>query len=197
MASHDNTPEHDIKVLASTDLQNMNADEIQLARVGHKQQLVRRFSLWTIVALCLCLLATWEAVSATLVSSLVSGGPVTVIWGFLIGWIFALMQALSLAEISSIYPTSGGQYHWTACLSPPSISKSARLDSGLGFVGCFDCVHCFCTICCWCSIAGHYHIGTAGFRTAALCCGSYFLGDSRIRVACQHLWDQAVACVQC
>jgi choline transport protein len=27
--------------------------------------------------------------------------------------------ACSLAEIASIYPTAGGQYHWVAVLAPP------------------------------------------------------------------------------
>lgn len=104
-------------------IETLDKDELTLAKVGHKQQLTRRFNIWTMFALSLCLLATWEALSATIISSLLAGGPVSVIYGFLLAWFGTLAQSASLAEISSLYPTAGGQYHWSACLSPPKISQ--------------------------------------------------------------------------
>ena len=51
-----------------------------------------------------------------------NGGPVTLIYGFIFCWIGALATAASLAEMASMAPTSGGQYHWVSMLAPPRYS---------------------------------------------------------------------------
>lgn len=43
--------------------------------------------------------------------------------------------AFSLAEMSSIYPTAGGQYHWVAALAPPQNRKAASWFTGWISVG--------------------------------------------------------------
>ena len=53
----------------------MLEDEERLAQMGHEQQLARRFSVLALGALCLCLMATWEALSTVVAAALVSGGP--------------------------------------------------------------------------------------------------------------------------
>ena len=49
-------------------------DEQLLAALGHKQELQREFSLWSLGCLCLCLMATWEALSTVVATALISGG---------------------------------------------------------------------------------------------------------------------------
>lgn len=49
-------------------------DEQLLAALGHKQELRREFSIWSLGCLCLCLMATWEALSSVVATALVSGG---------------------------------------------------------------------------------------------------------------------------
>lgn len=63
-------------------LENENAvrtngltDDERLAQLGHQQELKRRFSLPALGALCLCLMATWEALSTVISAGLASGGP--------------------------------------------------------------------------------------------------------------------------
>lgn len=51
------------------------SDEERLAQMGHAQELTRRFSPFALGALCLCLMATWEALSTVIAAALVSGGP--------------------------------------------------------------------------------------------------------------------------
>lgn len=55
---------------------NVNAisDEDRLAQLGHAQELKRQFSLPILGALCLCLMATWEALSTVVAQALLSGG---------------------------------------------------------------------------------------------------------------------------
>jgi choline transport protein len=109
-------------------------DEVDLARIGYTQQLKRRFTIWSMLAFSSCLLGTWEGLSFTLISALQSGGPASLMYGLLLAWVGTLSNAASLAEISSIYPTAGGQYHWAYCLSPPSIRVFASYI--VGWIGC-------------------------------------------------------------
>ena len=60
----------------------------------------------------------WTALSASLSLALPSGGPTSVIWGLVTAGICNLCLAASLAEFLSAFPTSAGQYHWAAIVSP-------------------------------------------------------------------------------
>jgi amino acid transporter len=41
-----------------------------------------------------------------------SGGPVSVVWGWIVVAIMNIIVALSMAEIVSAYPIAGGPYFW-------------------------------------------------------------------------------------
>ena len=112
----------------------MIEDDLNLARLGHTQQLKRRFNIWSMLAFSSCLLGTWEGLSLTLISALQSGGPASLMYGLLLAWLGTLANAASLAEISSIYPTAGGQYHWTYCLTPPFARRFTSYI--VGWIGC-------------------------------------------------------------
>lgn len=49
-------------------------DARRLAQMGHKQELERSYSLFALGALCVCLMATWEALSTVIATALISGG---------------------------------------------------------------------------------------------------------------------------
>lgn len=49
-------------------------DDLRLAQLGHTQELKRQFSLPALGALCVCLMATWEALSTVVAPALVGGG---------------------------------------------------------------------------------------------------------------------------
>ena len=51
---------------------------------------------------------------------LYNGGPQTLAWGILVVAAGALAQSASLAEMASLQPIAGAQYHWTHYLAPPS-----------------------------------------------------------------------------
>lgn len=62
---------------------------------------------------------------------IVSGGPVTIIYGILVT-VFAMgCCVLSMAELSARYPTAGGQYHWTWFLAPEKIRRGASYTTGI------------------------------------------------------------------
>lgn len=76
------------------------------------------------------ILNSWTAMSTSLSLALPSGGPVAVVWGILPSFVGNLCMAASMAEICAVYPTSGGQYHWTYLLAPPSIARSLSWVAG-------------------------------------------------------------------
>ena len=45
------------------------------------------------------------------------GGPVVIVWGWIIVGLFTTIVGLGMAEIASAYPTAGGLYYWSAKLS--------------------------------------------------------------------------------
>jgi choline transport protein len=51
------------------------SDEELLAQLGHVQELRREFSVWSLGALCLTLMATWEALGSVVAAALTNGGP--------------------------------------------------------------------------------------------------------------------------
>ncbi|KAF2794838.1 amino acid permease [Melanomma pulvis-pyrius CBS 109.77] len=105
-------------------------DDDRLAQMGHVQELRRDFSIWSLGSLCLCLMATWEALSTVVATALTTGGAPCLFFNLLISIICTIAIALSLGEIASIYPTAGGQYHWVAALSPPSTRSVAAWSTG-------------------------------------------------------------------
>ncbi|CZR40579.1 uncharacterized protein FPRO_05479 [Fusarium proliferatum ET1] len=140
-----------------------NTDAVELAHLGYKDEFQRRFSLPSLLGLCLCLMGTWEACSASIAAALTSGGPpclclLTVVTVFYPSYSLAI--GASLAEIASIYPTSGGQYHWVTALSPERGRKIASWMTG------------------WISIGGQVVLlASAGFYSSFMVQGLIFVSS--------------------
>ncbi|KAJ5481873.1 amino acid permease [Penicillium sp. IBT 31633x] len=83
-----------------------------------KQQLERYLSFFSSVAFSACLLATWESAGGSLLAGLYNGGPAAIIYGIILSTVGNLAIACSLAELASLHPTAGAQYHWSYFLAP-------------------------------------------------------------------------------
>ncbi|KIW46489.1 uncharacterized protein PV06_02158 [Exophiala oligosperma] len=84
---------------------------------GH---LEKRFSKLTMIGMTFAILNTWIALAGTLGIVMPSGGPVSFVYGFILCVLCNLCIAASLGELSSIWPTAGGQYHWAFAASHES-----------------------------------------------------------------------------
>ncbi|KAK5104620.1 hypothetical protein LTS08_002511 [Lithohypha guttulata] len=89
-------------------------------------ELEKKFSVWSLGSLCLCLMATWEALSTVVAQALVSGGAPCLFYNYLISFFGSMAIVTSLAEMASMYPSAAGQYHWVARISP---AKGRRISS--------------------------------------------------------------------
>lgn len=66
---------------------------------------------------------SWAGIVGTLAIGISEGGTVLLLYGIVIMLVFGGCCATTLAELASVYPTAGGQYHWTSILSPRKASR--------------------------------------------------------------------------
>lgn len=66
---------------------------------------------------------SWAGIAATFALAVAQGGPITLIYGPIIMLFLIGSCAVTLGELASVYPTAGGQYHWTSILAPKKWSR--------------------------------------------------------------------------
>ncbi|KAK2750745.1 hypothetical protein FQN57_002818 [Myotisia sp. PD_48] len=98
-------------------------DDSQLARLGKKPVLKRNFGFLTILGFSCTVLVTWEGSLIVFLAGLQNGGPSGIIYGYILVWMGTLSVFITLSELASMAPTSGGQYHWVSMLAPRSSRK--------------------------------------------------------------------------
>ena len=87
-------------------------DQRDMKRMGKKQQFVRNFHIITSIAFTSCVMGTWEFLLATSAPALVAGGTAGLFWSCIWAYVGQSFIVLTLAEMASMAPTAGGQYHW-------------------------------------------------------------------------------------
>ncbi|KAJ5898701.1 hypothetical protein N7504_008989 [Penicillium tannophilum] len=107
-----------------------NEDELRLAQMGHKQELKRHFSVWSLIGLAANCTISWTGLGLGLITALNSGGPGALIYGFILVFILQSFVGASLAEFVSAYPTEGGMYHWIAAIAPKKYNSLLSFATG-------------------------------------------------------------------
>ncbi|KAK4130804.1 amino acid transporter [Trichocladium antarcticum] len=105
-----------------------------LAAMGYKAELVRTRSTWHVAFMSFVLASIPYGLATTLYYPLQGGGPVVVIWGWLLVSLIILCIAASLGEITSVYPTAGGVYYQTFMLAPAGVRRLAAYICGWAYV---------------------------------------------------------------
>lgn len=77
----------------------------------------------TMVAVGFNICNSWAGLLASTQVALVQGGPATLVFGLIFSSILYVCIALSMAELASVYPTAGGQYHFSSVLSPSGCNR--------------------------------------------------------------------------
>ena len=67
---------------------------------------------------------SWAGIVGTLAIGISEGGTVLLLYGIILITVFGGCFTSTLAELASVYPTAGGQYHWTSILSPKKYSRT-------------------------------------------------------------------------
>ncbi|OQO04046.1 hypothetical protein B0A48_10689 [Cryoendolithus antarcticus] len=98
-------------------------DQTDMRRLGKKQELRRNFRFTSILGFVAIAMGTWEVILSATAAGLTNGGTGGMIWMFVGSYICFGTIVLSLAEMSSMAPTAGGQYHWAFEFAPASQQK--------------------------------------------------------------------------
>lgn len=91
-------------------------DEARLRQLGYKQELRRELNLLRNFAVSFGLLSMLTGLGGFYYIGFTYGGPVVVIWGWILIVTMTLTIALSMAEICSTLPSTGGVYYWAGVL---------------------------------------------------------------------------------
>ncbi|KAF3003753.1 hypothetical protein E8E13_009675 [Curvularia kusanoi] len=98
-------------------------DERDMDRMGKLQELRRQFKFLTVFGFSILLGNTWPYALIGIGISLYNGGPAGGIWLLVVVCFGMFFVTLSLAEMVSMAPTAGGQYHWISEFSPKKYQK--------------------------------------------------------------------------
>ncbi|KAJ7141883.1 APC amino acid permease [Mycena crocata] len=95
------------------------ADEKLLATLGYKQEFKRAFTPLEVFGIAFSIIGLLPSIASVLFYAIPNGGGPGMVWGWAVASIFILFVGMSMAELASSAPTSGGLYFWTYSLSSP------------------------------------------------------------------------------
>lgn len=105
-------------------------DQLDMKRMGKKQEFRRNFRFLTTVGFTCCVMGTWEILLVSNIQGLLAGGSAGLFWSLVWAYMGQALIVLSLAEMSSMAPTAGGQYHWVSEFAPASYQRLLSYISG-------------------------------------------------------------------
>jgi amino acid transporter len=99
---------------------SLSADEQDLQRFGYSQEFLRGFGGFSNFALSFSIISILTGAVTLFDYGLSMGGPREMLLGWPLVTFGTLMVTLSMAELCSALPTSGGMYHWSAAFGGPT-----------------------------------------------------------------------------
>lgn len=125
---------HDINThqshIAEFDPRTAANDETLLAEIGYKQELQRRFSTFQIFGISYSIMGILPSVASITATGL-AAGPAGFLWSWAIASVLILSIGVSMSELASAIPTSGGLYYWTFYYAPERIRVPLSFLIGL------------------------------------------------------------------
>ncbi|KAL4612373.1 hypothetical protein ACB092_08G193700 [Castanea dentata] len=109
---------------------SVDSGHARLHELGYKQELKRDLSVVSNFAFSFSIISVLTGVTTLYNTGLTYGGPVSLAYGWLIAGAFTMFVGLSMSEICSSYPTSGGLYYWSAKLAGPGWAPFASWITG-------------------------------------------------------------------
>ncbi|KAJ2927013.1 hypothetical protein H1R20_g10097, partial [Candolleomyces eurysporus] len=95
------------------------ADVRLLAQLGYKQEFKRDFKPLEVFGIAFSIIGLTPSIASVLFYSLPNGGGPAMVWGWLVASLLVLCVGMSMAELASAMPTSGGLYFWTYAYASP------------------------------------------------------------------------------
>ncbi len=98
----------------------LSPDEQQLAKLGYSQELDRSWSGFSNFAISFSIISILAGCFTTFGQAWNNGGPIAISWGWPVISLFILVIGLTMSELVSAYPTSGGIYWWASKMGGPA-----------------------------------------------------------------------------
>ncbi|KAG6092579.1 hypothetical protein E4U30_005248 [Claviceps sp. LM220 group G6] len=98
-------------------------DAGDMRRMGRSQELVRHFRSWSMVSFVAVATSAWEFSLFGITPGLTDGGRPVLLWAFLWSFLGFIPVYLSMAEMASMAPIAGAQYHWVSEFAPEKYQK--------------------------------------------------------------------------
>jgi amino acid permease (GABA permease) len=95
-------------------------DVARLHALGYAQELRRRMGGFSNFAVSFTIISVLSGCLTLYYFGMLEGGPVDIVWGWIIVGVMTTIVGLGMAEIASAYPTAGGLYYWSAKLAKTS-----------------------------------------------------------------------------
>lgn len=111
-------------------LEEAQANLMLAAETGYKPEMRRNFSTLALLGVGFGLTNSWFGISASLITGISSGGPMTIVYGIIIIACVSSCIAITLSELASAMPNAGGQYYWALKLAPPKYAPFAAYMCG-------------------------------------------------------------------
>lgn len=118
--------------MSLTDDPTQDADSARLAELGYKQDLKRSWSSFSNFAISFSIISILAGCFTNYGAGFNNGGPISISWSWPILSVFILIIGLTMAELVSTYPTSGGIYWWASKLGG---AKAGFYTGWLNLVG--------------------------------------------------------------
>ncbi|KAH9451867.1 hypothetical protein Pst134EA_025808 [Puccinia striiformis f. sp. tritici] len=106
------------------------SDEAVLAEIGYQQELKREWNLLQNFGVSFSIISVITGITTLFSTGLNVGGPAVMTWGWIGVSVMTVLVGLSMSEIVSAIPTSGGPYFWAAILAKPDKSALAAWITG-------------------------------------------------------------------
>lgn len=97
--------------IRSIDNQHAADDTDLLHQIGYKQEMRREYSTLQVFGIAFSIMGLLPSITTTAATGL-EGGPVSLVWGWLISGFFTLLVGISMSFLGSSIPTSGGLFYY-------------------------------------------------------------------------------------
>jgi amino acid transporter len=104
----------------TSEAQHLDDDSRTLHRLGYAQVLYREMGGFSNFAISFTIISILAGCLTSYFIGFNDGGPVAVVWGWLIVGGFVTLVALGMAEVASAMPTAGAIYYWSSKLGSPA-----------------------------------------------------------------------------
>ncbi|KAH0361731.1 amino acid transporter, partial [Aureobasidium melanogenum] len=105
--------------------------DVESCRVGHVSEATRHISMLETASVGWSICNSWVGVMSTLAFVIIQGGSPNLLYGLWLVFVMYSFIVYTLAELASVYPSAGGQYHWTAIVAPRSWSRGLSYTCGM------------------------------------------------------------------